>query len=72
LGRPIAYQQIPITTIREQSEDAALMFEWFDRTGYDADIAALRKDFPEVRWHSFADWAKGFDWSAVTSPMSAP
>jgi uncharacterized protein YbjT (DUF2867 family) len=72
LGRPIAFQQIPITTIREQSEDAALMFEWFDRTGYDADIAALRKDFPEVRWHSFADWAKGFDWSAVTSPMSAP
>jgi uncharacterized protein YbjT (DUF2867 family) len=71
-GRPIAFQQIPITTIREQSEDAALMFEWFDRTGYDADIAALRKDFPEVRWHSFADWAKGFDWSAVTSPMSAP
>jgi uncharacterized protein YbjT (DUF2867 family) len=71
-GRPIAFQQIPITTIREQSEDAALMFEWFDRTGYDADIAALRKDFPEVRWHSFADRAKGFDWSAVTSPMSAP
>lgn len=72
LGRPIAYQQIPITTIRKQSEDAALMFEWFDRTGYDADIAALRKDFPDVRWHSFADWAKGFDWSAVTSPMPAP
>jgi hypothetical protein len=41
------------------------MFEWFDRVGYDVDIAALHRDFPEVRWHSFADWARAFDWSAL-------
>jgi uncharacterized protein YbjT (DUF2867 family) len=65
IGRPIAYQEIPIAAMRQQSEDAALMFEWFDRTGYSADIAALRRDFPEVGWHSFADWARGFDWSVI-------
>jgi len=65
LGRPIRYQELPIAAIRQQSEDTALMFEWFDRTGYDADIAALRRDFPEVGWHRYADWAKGFDWSVV-------
>jgi hypothetical protein len=43
----------------------ALMFEWFDRVGYDADIGALRRDFPEVRWHSLADWARAFDWSVL-------
>jgi hypothetical protein len=41
------------------------MFEWFDRVGYDADIAALRRDFSEVRWHSFSDWAREFDWSVL-------
>ena len=31
IGRPINYQEIPIAAARQQSEDAALMFEWFDR-----------------------------------------
>ena len=65
IGRPIAYQEIPIAVMRQQSEDAALMFEWFDRTGYSADIAALRRDFSEVGWHGFADWARDFDWSVL-------
>ena len=69
IGRPITYQEIPIAVARRQSEDAALMFEWFDRTGYDVDIAALHKDFPEVHWHSFADWAKAFDWSVLGQPV---
>lgn len=64
IGRPIRYQEIPIAAARQQSEDAALMFEWFDRVGYDVDIAALHRQFPEVRWHGFADWARAFDWSA--------
>ena len=65
IGRPINYQEIPIAAIRQLSEDAALMFEWFDRVGYDVDIAALQRDFPEVRWHSFADWAREFDWRVL-------
>lgn len=71
LGRPINYQELPIAAMRQQSEDAALMFEWFDRVGYHADIAALHKDFPEVRWHSFADWAREFDWSVLKQASSA-
>lgn len=71
IGRPITYQEIPIAVARQQSEDAAAMFEWFDRIGYDVDVAALRKHFPEVRWHSFADWAKAFDWSILERTPSA-
>lgn len=70
IGRPINYQEIPIAAARQQSEDAALMFEWFDRVGYDVDIAALHRDFQEVRWHSFADWAREFDWSALEQASS--
>ena len=70
IGRPIRYQEIPIAVARQQSEDAALMFEWFDRVGYDVDIAALRKEFPEVRWHGFADWAQSFDWNSLERTAS--
>lgn len=65
IGRPIGYQEIPIAMARQQNEDAALMFEWFDSVGYDVDISALHKEFQEVRWHSFADWARAFDWSML-------
>jgi uncharacterized protein YbjT (DUF2867 family) len=70
IGRPINYQEIPIAAARQQSEDAALMLEWFDRVGYDADIVALRRNFSEVRWHSFADWAREFDWSVLERTSS--
>src|SRR5208337_758793 len=70
IGRPINYQQIPIDAARQQSEDLALVCEWFDRVGYDADITALRSDFSEVRWHSYADWASEFDWSVLERTSS--
>jgi hypothetical protein len=46
------------------------MFEWFDRVGADADIVALRRDFFEVRRHSFAGWAREFDWSVLERTSS--
>jgi uncharacterized protein YbjT (DUF2867 family) len=45
LGRPIGFVRIPIEEVRKNSEDLALMLEWFDRTGYDVDIAALAREF---------------------------
>jgi uncharacterized protein YbjT (DUF2867 family) len=71
IGRPINYQEIPIAAARQQSEDTALMFEWFDRVGYDVEIAALHREFQEVPWHSFAAWAREFDWSALERTSSA-
>lgn len=65
MGRPIKYQGIPALLVRLQSEDQALMAEWFNKVGYSADIAMLRRTFPEVGWHSYAEWAKGFDWSTL-------
>jgi uncharacterized protein YbjT (DUF2867 family) len=44
-GKTITYQQIPISAVRANSEDFALMLEWFDAVGYAADIPAL-----ESRW----------------------
>ena len=64
-GREVHYEGFPPEVIRAQSEDLALMFEWFDRTGYTADIKSLRRDFPEVKWHTFEQWARQQDWSVL-------
>ena len=58
LGRTIEYVRIPIAEVRKNSEDFALMLEWFERTGYNADIAALEKEFG-VKSTKFAAWAAG-------------
>jgi len=65
-GREIEYVELPLEQVRQaMGEDGARMFEWFDQVGYSADIAALRRDHPEVGWHAFEDWAKEQEWSAL-------
>jgi uncharacterized protein YbjT (DUF2867 family) len=58
LGRTIEYVQIPMAEVRKNSEDFALMLEWFERVGYNADIAALEREFG-VKSTKFAAWANG-------------
>jgi uncharacterized protein YbjT (DUF2867 family) len=48
-GREVHYEGFPPDVLRAQSEDMARMFEWFDSSGYAADIKSLRRDFPEVK-----------------------
>jgi uncharacterized protein YbjT (DUF2867 family) len=65
MGRHIKYTALPIEAARSSNNDLALMFEWFDRVGYDADIVGLRSLYPEVDWHRFSDWAGEQDWSRL-------
>jgi uncharacterized protein YbjT (DUF2867 family) len=64
-GKSFSYFQVPMANIRQMSDDMAIMYEWFDRVGYQLDIAALKRDFPEVRWHTFESWAKTQDWKTL-------
>jgi uncharacterized protein YbjT (DUF2867 family) len=65
-GREIEYVELPLEQVREtMGEDGARMFEWFDQTGYSAAIDVLRQEHPEVGWHTFEEWARTQDWSAV-------
>jgi len=66
-GRKFTYFQVPMANIRQMSEDMAVMYEWFERVGYNLDIAALKREFPEVRWHTFEGWAKAQDWKTILS-----
>jgi len=43
VGKTLTYQRIPIEAVRQNSDDFAKMLEWFEATGYSADIPALEK-----------------------------
>jgi uncharacterized protein YbjT (DUF2867 family) len=45
LKRKVEFVPIPIADVRKNSADFAAMLEWFDRVGYDADIARLERDY---------------------------
>ena len=44
-GRPIKYVPIPLEEVRKNSEDFAIMLDWFNRVGYDVDIEETAREF---------------------------
>lgn len=68
-GRDIRYVQQSLDEIRGWGgDDMALMVEWIDGTGYDADIEGLRRAYPEIGWHSLETWATEQGWSVLDAP----
>jgi uncharacterized protein YbjT (DUF2867 family) len=57
LNRKIEYVRIPIEEVRKNSEDYALMLEWFERVGYNADIRKLEQEFG-ILTVKLQDWAR--------------
>ncbi|OAH10950.1 NmrA/HSCARG family protein [Streptomyces jeddahensis] len=45
-GVPTRYQQLPIEPLRAARPDLANMFDWFERDGFRADLAELRRNRP--------------------------
>ena len=58
LGKPIEFVEIPIEEVRKNSEDFAIMLEWFGKVGYNADIAGNEKAYG-IKPTRLAAWAAG-------------
>lgn len=58
LKETIRYEQIPMEQVKQQNKDIATMYEWLETVGFDIDVDGLRRQYPEVHWHSFEDWVK--------------
>jgi uncharacterized protein YbjT (DUF2867 family) len=56
LGRQINFTSVPLEQVRQFSEDAAIMFDWFNRIGYSADIPGLEREFG-FKPTTFPEWA---------------
>jgi uncharacterized protein YbjT (DUF2867 family) len=60
-GRKVDFFQVPIEEVRKFSEDFALMLEWFDRVGYDADIEKTAGE-SGIKPTRFSEWASRISW----------
>ncbi|MDB4883682.1 MAG: hypothetical protein JWL95_2448 [Gemmatimonadetes bacterium] len=61
-SRPIAFYSVPIEQVRAGSMEFAVMLEWFDAVGYEADIDGNAKEFG-VKPTRFVEWARSQKWS---------
>ena len=64
-GHRIDYAEAAIGELLAANQDLGKMFDWFNQVGYSADIPALRRDYPEVGWHTLEEWVKAQDWSSL-------
>jgi uncharacterized protein YbjT (DUF2867 family) len=58
LGRPVEFTETPMSLVRAGSADMTAMWDFLRGDGYQADIDGLRRDYPDVGWTSFAEWAR--------------
>jgi len=64
VGRPVKYIQVPWEQFRQSAgEEMTKMYRWFNDVGYHVDIAALRKEYPNLtkleKVLSQQDWSAG-------------
>ena len=61
IGRRITFESVPLAQVRASSEEFAIMYEWFDAVGYDADIEGTAREL-DVSPTRFSEWAAEQRW----------
>ncbi len=68
MGRPVKFTRIPLLLLRVGAgPDVALMYKWFNQQGYQADIPALGRTFPEVSLTLLEEWIRREGWAEKTT-----
>jgi uncharacterized protein YbjT (DUF2867 family) len=60
-NRKIEHYAVPRDEVRKGSEEFAIMLDWFDRVGYDADIEGTAREFG-IEPTRFREWAERQSW----------
>jgi hypothetical protein len=60
-NRKIEHYAVPLDEVRKGSEEFAIMLDWFDRVGYDADIEGTAREFG-IEPTRFREWAQQQSW----------
>jgi uncharacterized protein YbjT (DUF2867 family) len=64
IGREVSYYQVPWDQFEEQmGEEATLNFRWINDVGYEADIAALQQEYPELT--TFERYLRSHGWEGA-------
>jgi uncharacterized protein YbjT (DUF2867 family) len=63
LNRPVKFKKLPMPIVKLfLGKEFYQMFQWFNTTGYQANIPELRRRYPEVHLHSLEEWLREDGW----------
>ena len=63
LGRSVKFQKLPMPMVRlVLGREFYQMFRWFNAAGFQADIGALRRQYPEVHLQTLEEWLRNEGW----------
>jgi uncharacterized protein YbjT (DUF2867 family) len=60
-GKKVVFDPSPIEAVRQSSMEFAIMLEWFDRVGYNADIEGMARE-SGIKPTKLAEWARKVKW----------
>jgi uncharacterized protein YbjT (DUF2867 family) len=70
IGREVSYYQVPWDQFEEQvGEEVTLNSRWMNDVGYEADIAGLRQEYPELT--SFERYLRSHGWEGAEVPAGS-
>ena len=73
LGKPVKFQKFPMPIVRlVLGKEFYRMFRWFNEAGFKADIADLRRRYPEVHLQTLEDWLYSEGWHKRARRVRAP
>jgi uncharacterized protein YbjT (DUF2867 family) len=63
LGKRVKFQKLPMPMVRlVLGKEFYQMFRWFNAEGFKANIAELRRKYPEVRLQTLEEWLRAEGW----------
>ena len=73
LGRPVKFQKLPMPLVRlVLGKELYQMFRWFNESGFKADIAGLRRKYPEVHLQTLEEWLRNEGWHKRARRVQPP
>jgi uncharacterized protein YbjT (DUF2867 family) len=73
LGKPVKFQKLPLPLVRLiLGREFYTMFRWFNEAGFKADIAGLRRTYPEVHFQTLEEWLRSEGWHKRAKHVRAP
>ena len=73
LGKKVKFQRLPMVIVRLfLGKEFYQMFRWFNAAGFQANIAELRRRYPEVRLRTLEEWLRDEGWQKRARRVRAP
>ena len=73
LGKPVKFQKLPMPIVRlVLGKEFYQMFRWFNESGFQADIRALHRRYPDLRLQTLEQWLRNDGWHKRARHLRAP